>query len=252
MHPQPPAVFRVRPFRAKLVRGWPVLLLWLALPDSHAGEAVPAAGAFGREQVEAALTQELTNHFHLESGLQIELLRPWTTPVRSASQWGLSVLEFPSAPAASMLLRCRVLADLVPVAETTLAVRASLWREVWVARQPLAVGTPFDPAQIDTRRVDLLRERDVLPVTAGDRSYVVVRAVAAGRLLTWRDISRRPLVRKGELVEVSAIDGALLVTLKALAMENGGRGETVTLRNPESRKNFSATVVDENRVQVRF
>jgi flagella basal body P-ring formation protein FlgA len=123
---------------------------------------------------------------------------------------------------------------------------------VWVARQPVNVGAGFDPALLEPRRTDLLRDRDVLPASAGDRSYVFVRAVAAGRALTWRDISRRPLVRKGELVEVSAVDGLLLVTLKALAMENGAQGEIVTLRNPESRKNFSAIVVDENRVQVRF
>jgi flagella basal body P-ring formation protein FlgA len=40
--------------------------------------------------------------------------------------------------------------------------------------------------------------------------------------------------------------------MKALAMENGAQGDTVTLRNPVSRKDFSALVVDENRVQVRF
>ena len=71
-------------------------------------------------------------------------------------------------------------------------------------------------------------------------------------MLTWRDITRRPLVRKGNLVEVSAGDGQLLITMKALAMENGAQGDTVTVRNPVSRKDFAAMVVDENRVQVRF
>jgi flagella basal body P-ring formation protein FlgA len=76
--------------------------------------------------------------------------------------------------------------------------------------------------------------------------------VNAGRVLTWRDITRRPLVRKGDVVEVSAGDGQLLITMKALAMENGAQGDTVTVRNPVSRKDFAAMVVDENRVQVRF
>ena len=53
-------------------------------------------------------------------------------------------------------------------------------------------------------------------------------------------------------VEVSAVDGMLAVTMKALAMENGAQGDTVTVRNPESRKDFAAMVIDENRVQVRF
>jgi flagella basal body P-ring formation protein FlgA len=100
--------------------------------------------------------------------------------------------------------------------------------------------------------VDAFRERDVLPASAGDSSFIFSRGIGAGRTLTWRDIVRRPLVKKGELVEVSASSGSLLVTMKALAMESGARGETISVRNPESQKNFAAIVVDEKRVQVRF
>jgi flagella basal body P-ring formation protein FlgA len=217
------------------------------------GYTVAAEGtAFTREQAVAAVTQAVAAHFNLEGDLQLEFLRPWSPPAQTATVWTLDVLEFPSAPTASMLLRCRLQADTRPVGDLVLSVRAALWRDAWVTRQPLAVGAVFDPALLEPRRTDLLRDRDVLPATAGDRTFIFARAVASGRVLTWRDISRRPLVRKGELVEVSAVDGLLFVTLKAQAMENGARGETVTLRNPESRRNFSAVVIDENRVQVRF
>jgi flagella basal body P-ring formation protein FlgA len=151
-----------------------------------------------------------------------------------------------------MLVRCHVLADGVVVDSSTLVVRASLWRDAWVTRQPLARDAVFDPAQLDVRRVDLFRDRDALSTSAGDRHYIFSRSVAAGSLLTWHDIMRRPLVRKGNLIEVAAIDGGLLITMKALAMESGAQGDTVTVRNPETRKDFSALVVDENRVQIRF
>jgi flagella basal body P-ring formation protein FlgA len=151
-----------------------------------------------------------------------------------------------------MMVRCRVLGDAAVVIETTLVVRAQLWRDAWTTRQPLAIGATFDAALLEPRRIDALREREALPATAGDRTFVFARAVSAGRMLTWRDIARRPLVKKGDVVEVSAVDGPLVVTMKALAMENGAQGETVTVRNPESRKDFAAMVVDMNRVQVRF
>jgi flagella basal body P-ring formation protein FlgA len=44
----------------------------------------------------------------------------------------------------------------------------------------------------------------------------------------------------------------LSVTMKALALQNGAQGEAISLRNIESRKDFTAFVVDENRAQVRF
>ena len=217
-----------------------------------AAEPAVVAGPFTRDQFVAALTRDLAGHFNLEGDLQLELARAWAPPARVAAAWSVLVLEYPARPSAAMLVRCRLDADQAPVAEATFVLRAALWRDAWVARQPLTVGAAFDPALLEIRRVDLFREREVVPAAVGDRSYVFTRAVGQGRLLTWRDLSRRPLVRKGQLVEVSAIDGLLHITMKALALENGAQGDTVTLRNPESHKDFSALVIDENHVQVRF
>ena len=223
----------------------------LRAADAVSDPAVPA-GPFTRDQLVAALTRDLAGHFKLEGDLQLELLRAWTPPARVAAAWNLTVLEYPSMPASSMLVRCQVSADGETVAETTFVLRASLWRDAWVTRQPVVAGDTFDPTQLDVRRVDLFRDREALPAAVGDRTFVFTRGVGAGRQLTWRDLNRRPLVKKGELVEVTAVEGQLNITMKGLAMENGAQGDTVTIRNPESRKDFSALVIDENHVQVRF
>lgn len=214
--------------------------------------AVAAQTSFSREQLVAGLTRAIATHFNLEGDLQIELLRAWAPPARSAAVWDLSVIEFPASPASSMMMRCRLAGDGAVAVDATFVVKAQLWRDAWATRQPLASGALFDVTALETRRVDLLRERDVLPASVGDRTYVFSRSIPAGRMLTWRDVSRRPFVKKGELVEVTANDGTLIITMKALALESGAQGETVTVRNPESRKNFTALIIDENRVQVRF
>lgn len=216
-------------------------------------ETAAGASPFAQSEFTAALATELAAHFNLEGDLQLELLRPWSSPDRVARDWRIQVIEFPSVPATSMLMRVRVLADGEPLgADATLVLRAALWRDAWVARQPLTHNSTFDASLLETRRVDLLRDRDALPAAVGDRSFIFSRSVQAGRLLTWRDVARRPLVRKGEYVEVSAADGQLFVSMKGVAMQNGAQGEVVTVRNPDSKKDFSAFVIDENRVQVRF
>ncbi|MBA3849967.1 MAG: flagella basal body P-ring formation protein FlgA [Opitutus sp.] len=213
----------------------------------------PGATPLAQGDFTAALARELSAHFNLEGDLQLELIRPWAPPDRVAREWQVRIVEYPAVPATSMLARVRILADRQPVVhEATLLLRASLWRDAWVARQPLNHNGTFDPALLETRRVDLLRDRDALPAAVGDRTFIFSRSVQAGRLLTWRDVARRPLVRKGELVEVSAADGQLVVTMKGVALQNGAQGEVVTIRNPDSKKDFSAFVIDENRVQVRF
>lgn len=219
-----------------------------AAPAPAAAHAAPLA----QDDFTALLARELSAHFNLEGELTLDLLRPFVLPARVARDWQVQFTEFPSVAAGSMLGRIRLLADGAVAAEGTVVLRASLWREIWIARQPLANGGTFDPAELDTRRADLFRERDALPSVVGDRSFIYARSVQAGRSLTWRDIARRPLVRKGDFVEVTAADGLLSITMKALAMQNGAQGEAVTVRNLDSRKDFTAFVIDENRVQVRF
>lgn len=219
---------------------------------ASASSPTPAAGPLTQEQLIGALEHELAAHFNLEGELKLELLRAWTAPDHLARAWQVQVAEYPTLPTSSMLVRCRILADGAAVAEPTFVLRAALWRDAWVVRQPVNNGGAFDSSLLDTRRVDAFRERDALPSAVGDHSFVFTRSVQVGRLLTWRDVARRPLVRKGDLVEVSAAEGTLVITMKGLAMQNGAQGEAVTIRNPESKKDFTAFVVDENRVQVRF
>jgi flagella basal body P-ring formation protein FlgA len=231
-----------------------LILVSLAAALLASGATAPAAGLtpLTSAAVVDALRADLASHFNLEGDLQLDLLRPWVPPAVVAADWRVIVNEYPSVAGSAMLLRCSWLADGAPAGEGTLTVRVALWRDAWVARQPLTHGSTFDAAALETRRVDTLRDRDALPASVGDQSFIIARAVNSGRIVTWRDVARRPLVRKGDLVEVSAADGMLSVTIKALALQNGAQGEAVTLRNIESRKDFTAFVTDENRAQVRF
>ena len=211
-----------------------------------------APAPFTADQLVSALARDLSGHFQLEGDLELEALRPWIPPATTASTWSVAVTEYPPVPSSTMSVRCRVLGDGVEADDVILVFRASLWREAWCARQPLAAGSMFDPSVLEARRIDCFRERNALPASAGDTSYVFARQVPADRLLTWNDIARRPLVRKGDMVNVVASEGMLFVTLRALALENGAQGQMVVVRNLESRKDISAVVVADNRVEVSF
>jgi flagellar basal body P-ring formation protein FlgA len=236
------------------MRRFLLLLVSLAAVLSARAAHEPVAGLtpLTSAAVIEALRADLSSHFNLEGDFQLDLLRPWVPPAVVAADWRVIVNEYPSLAGSAMLVRCTLLADGASAGDVTLTLRASLWRDAWVARQPLVNGSTFDAAALETRRVDAFRDRDALPASVGDQTFVIARAVNTGRIVTWRDIARRPLVRKGDLVEVSAADGLLSVTIKALALQNGAAGEAVTLRNIESRKDFTAFVTDENRAQVRF
>jgi flagellar basal body P-ring formation protein FlgA len=217
---------------------FPVALLGVSVPPSTALESV---------------ARDLAARFNAAGEVRVELVRPWAGfDAPAASRAEVVVAEYPQALAPTVLLRVRCLADGVVQREDTLTVRVQVLADAWVATSPTRPGEPLDPSVLETRQVDLLRDRDAVPVGAGERGYVFSRSVPAGRLVTWRDLARRPLVKKGDVIEVEAIDGTLAVVMKALAMESGAAGESVRVRNLESRREFTALVVSNARAQVRF
>lgn len=213
--------------------------------------AADAGSAVTREQLLSELARQLSERFSLQGELQVELIRAWSPPTAAIHPVELVITECPATPAPSLLVRVR-LQGAGPVIDSTLSIRLQLFRDVWVARTPLERGQPFDPGQLDTRRIDVLQQRDSVPATEGDSNFVYASSVPAGRMLAWRDLGRRPLIRKGQVIEVAAVDGALTITTKALALENGAAGDTIKLRNLDSKKDFSALVVSEARARVRF
>ena len=233
------------PFLVSLLLGLSaVTAVPVAIAQDAAVEEMSASAQ--RSAVLTDVASQLATHFRADGELQLETIRPLQLPA-SPTPLLVEVIEFPATLASSMITRVRVGA-----VEHTLVLRAQLSRDVWVTRTPTVREASFDASELDTRRVDVLRERDAVPAAESCADYTFNRPVPASRILTWRDISRRALVRKGQIIEVAAIDGALSITMKALAMENGAAGETVKLRNLDSKKEFNALVVADSRAQIRF
>jgi flagella basal body P-ring formation protein FlgA len=222
-----------------------------AVIDLRAADPVAAPGAFSPDALAAAFARDLASHFNLEGDFQVEITRPWVPEHQVANDWTVEITEYPTAPASQMLVRCQV-RDAGGTQAATILLHAALWRDAWAVHLPITSGDLFDATRLEVRRCDFLKEHEILPTSVGDETYMFSRAVPVGRMLTWHDIARHPLVKRGDLVECTAKEGMLTINMKALAMESGVRGDTITVRNPESRREFSAQVTDENHVQVQF
>lgn len=224
-----------------------------AVSQEPAKPATPAPSfVLTRDLLLSALREQLSAHYNLEGDLQLELTRSWEEPAAVSAPIVVTVAEFPKQLSSTALIRIKAMADGAIVSETSVSLRVQLLCDAWVTRQPVARDEVFDASIMDLRRVDVLRERDVLPTKIGDRNYSFTHPVASGKVLCWRDLARRPLVRKGELVEVTAIEGLLSINMRAVALQNGAAGDVVAVRNLESKKEIVGQVVSENRIQVRF
>jgi flagellar basal body P-ring formation protein FlgA len=246
----------------RLLRLLPALLLVGAsalAADSGAPAAPPEATAalpieapLGSDQVLAALARDLHDRFNLAGDLQVDFANPWTPPARIAKVWRIAIVEYPPGAGASMVVRFRIFANGVAAEDGTVILRASLWRDAWFAREPLVSGGSLEPTFFEPHRIDTFRVRDAIPAGTSQPDLMLIRSVQAGAMLTWSDVGHRPLVRKGDIIDVSATEGMLHVSMKAIALQNGGLGDVVTVRNPESMKTIPALVVGESHVEVRL
>ncbi len=211
----------------------------------------------GEAELFERLAKRLTERLALEDGeLSLSPVSPWTPVEMPAGTWDVALLEAPDVKGltSNFYLRFRVEAGDQPVGEWQVPVRAQLTQDVWVATRRLSRGEAPDPsADLDKRRLNVLAERQT-PIAARNtlEGYEVAQTVAAGQPLTWRDLSPRTLVHRGQVVNVVAGDGPFVISMKALATQDGASGATVRVRNLTSQRDIEAQVVGEGKVQVRF
>ena len=240
----------------------PLERLLSPLPKTASGSLLPPRAvspsrstfSLTADSLIAELEKQAAQHFSIEGEVKLSLARVWPALRLPEADWILTVTEWPAGGlAATILVRVKVVSGTETIIEGQLPLRAQLWQEVWFAANQLDRGQSLDRSSLTSQKADVLRERIPLVSAKIDPATLdISQAVAAGRALTRRDVSVRPLIRKGQIVEAFAQTGQFGVRMKALAMENGAIGDLIKLRNIESHKEINGQVTHESKVQIQF
>jgi len=192
----------------------------------------------------AQLHGRLVDQYELEGELLLFPLRSLST-LRFVGEW----VEVRFEGLASRTLRAnlqvhyRILVDGQTVRRMTLLLRLEHWVEVWQARESFEREDRVSLAKLESKAIETLQRRTAAISATEDLSqYEFARPVSAGTALSWRHLTPRLAVRQG----------ALSVSLKAQALEDGKIGETIRLRNLQSRREFAAQVTAENVLQIQL
>ncbi len=216
--------------------------------------ATPAAHTVTGDDLLALLQKRLTEHFAINGELKLGFVRPWQTVKLPDAEFDVTITQFPpDGVSGSFLVRCKIVSAAQTVGEWQIPLRAQIWQEVWVASGRLDRGQALDRTLLSAQKVDVLRDRESLISTSVDPAvYETAQSIPAGRALMKRDIIERPVIRKGQVVEVVASQGLLAVSMKAQALESGIANALIKMRNLESRKEFTAQILNEGQVRVHF
>lgn len=145
----------------------------------------------------------------------------------------------------------RIEADGELIGSWRLPVKVGLYRMVWMSYQRLGRGDiPVAPAVKPVLRNIYLERGSPIPATEDISDYELVNPVAEGRLLSWNDLTLRPLIRRGDTVEVRLENGPLAVNMTAQSLQDGVKGDRILIRNTRSRREFAAVVTGPNQVRI--
>jgi flagella basal body P-ring formation protein FlgA len=201
----------------------------------------------------ALLTAKLQRDFVKDQGeLELDFTQPWDAPVVPDEPLSVKVLETPTAGVSPFFI---VRFQLCTAAETVgtweVSARAHVWRDVWVAHSDLVRGEVAGDADIIRDRRDVLSAHEPLADFApGNSTLELAESVPANNMLFARDLKLRTVIHRGQVTDAVLQDGALSITMKVEALEDGAPGQIIHFRNPTSQRSLSGKVLDENTIEV--
>jgi flagella basal body P-ring formation protein FlgA len=120
---------------------------------------------------------------------------------------------------------------------------ARAWRHEVVAAKPLAFKQVIQSGDLEERRV--LADR-LPPAPLLARSQLVgqqaARDLKPGTVLTARLVDPVPLAKSGQLITVNVAQGAVRIKTVARALEGGSFGETIRVKNDQTRDVFTVVL----------
>lgn len=125
-----------------------------------------------------------------------------------------------------------------------------LWMTVPCAAQPLNRGDRLDVDKVTWARKNIAYLR-AAPWDGRGGPWQLQRPVGAGQVVYQDEVAPNPAVQRGSILTLLYESSALRLAVQAEALADGMPGETIQVRNLQSRKQVYATVRDGSTVVVR-
>ena len=125
-----------------------------------------------------------------------------------------------------------------------------VWANVPCAAVPLNKGDIIGPSSITHTRVNLALSRGE-PWDGRGGSWRAVRPIGLNQIITRDDIGHIPTVTKGSVVTLLYESKSIKLAVPAEALSDGVAGESIPVRNRESKKEVYGVVHDAQTILVR-
>jgi flagella basal body P-ring formation protein FlgA len=226
----------------------------MAAVASGAPLTVKTVRNLSADDLQSELQKQLTAYFGLKGDLKLSFIQQWRPVPLPGKDCDITLTDYPADGVTSAFnVTFKVVSGGILVGEWQIDLRAQLWQSVWLAQSRLERGQSLDRSMLNDQKIDVLRNpQSYLSDDINPEGYDVAQGVAAGHAIAKEDVIERPVIHRGDLVDVVATEGMLDIRMKALALEDGGINSLIKMRNLDSNKEFDAQILNENEVKVHF
>lgn len=222
------------------------------------GEAADVAQAEGNvlsiDKLLPELAKGLIEKHKIEGDFRITPRERWKPFYVPGGDWRVEVVEsIPARLASVTIIQFKVYASEKLIGVWKQSFKCQLFQDILYSDENLARGLAVTENDFAVRNVDVLQLRH-RPVLAGELNgrQQLRQYLNPGTPLSWRHVTTIPLVRRGDIIDVVAMEGALMISMKGKAMDEGADGDLIRVANLSTNKKFQAQVIDDKKVRVLF
>jgi flagella basal body P-ring formation protein FlgA len=121
---------------------------------------------------------------------------------------------------------------------------------VWVANRTIMAATPFNAAHWQRQRRDVAS----LPCAAFDKdtltAYEAKMTLASGTVLCENVLRAKTIVERGRSLTLTADQGSIQIRAIVEALDNGGIGQRIRVKNNSTGRIIDAVIISESDVQL--
>lgn len=242
----------------------PVQITPVVTPDARSttplakGEAADVVQAEGNvltiDKLLPELAKGIIEKHQVEGDFRITPRERWKPFYVPGGDWRVEVVEsIPSRLASVTIIQFKVYASERLIGVWKQSFKCQLFQDILYSEENLARGLAVSQNDFSVRNVDVLQLRH-RPVLAGELNgrQQLRQYLNPGTPLSWRHVTTIPLVRRGEIIDVVAMEGALMISMKGKAIDDGADGDLIRVANLSTNKKFQAQVIDDKKVRVLF
>ncbi len=195
------------------------------------------AFAFGRDEVADIVQQQLSEHYPEQNWLVSLDQKQLTLSGQSSAPASMSDFVF-NESSGRFTGKLQQDANLL-----TVSGRAVPAATVPVLVRPVAAGKIISAEDLTEQKLPLNRITTGI-IRNGDElvGQQARRGLAVGQPVQMRDISMPAVIKRGDIVTLELAQGALRITARGKALEDGAKGQTIRLANSQTERTIEGMV----------